>query len=590
MVNIETNFWTDQVSDAKSDVSSDVKSDVRVTHSDVSVEDFITVQLPQGLPLSDAHSEYKLNKKRGTDLNAYFVGYLVKRNQFKRKKINEFVPINSNVWRNIFGGNYRKYLQRLIELEIIEQYSRPTTIKLHNGKVWKHNGTYSTALGISKKYRLLVNPSTPLQEYKIKDKALVRKINNVRIKKVEYLIKNNPTAKKVYDSIKKITIDYDGALEFIKNEYDFNTQVQWAKNFINRPNASAKTLRIFIREFLNAKTKLKKRQLLIENELGSKFNTLSRIERNKKLDGLADSVLHLVKNYARFQSRLRWIKIVDAIQKGNHSLISMTEDKWSGRIYHTFTLTARNIRPFMKLDGETLVEFDGGNCQWMLFIKLCNRLCKPSFYSKTIEDYGIKQEKTEQEQGHNTSVDLSLLHSFFNTNESKVNQELLKLTAYLNTNKLRQMVVDAEFKRGVIITEAKAKQFLIANVLFGNVNDKGYNQYKSVQAFKSEFPTLLQIIKNLKKNWIDESVYGYKPKDIFGRSLRYKAFPRLLQRMESDVFVKGMKDAECDFLTLHDAIVTNYSGEVEVKNTLDKIIKQDNSNIKLKYKVYEESI
>jgi hypothetical protein len=60
--------------------------------------------------------------------------------------------------------------------------------------------------------------------------------------------------------------------------------------------------------------------------------------------------------------------------------------------------------------------------------------------------------------------------------------------------------------------------------------------------------------------------------------------------MESDVFVKGMENAECDFLTLHDAIVTNYSGEVEVKNTLDKIIKHDNSNIKLKYKVYEESV
>ena len=60
--------------------------------------------------------------------------------------------------------------------------------------------------------------------------------------------------------------------------------------------------------------------------------------------------------------------------------------------------------------------------------------------------------------------------------------------------------------------------------------------------------------------------------------------------MESDVFVKGMHDAECDFITLHDAIVTNESGAVEVKKKLEKIIAYDNSNIKLKYKVYEESI
>ena len=98
------------------------------------------------------------------------------------------------------------------------------------------------------------------------------------------------------------------------------------------------------------------------------------------------------------------------------------------------------------------------------------------------------------------------------------------------------------------------------------------------------------IIKRLKTEWIDESKYGYKSKDIYGRPLKYKAFPRLLQRMESDVFVKGMEDAQCDFLTLHDAIVTNNSGAVEVKRRLEKIIDYDNSNIKLKYKVYEESI
>ena len=493
MVNIETNFNSDQHSDVKSDGTGDVNGLVSSKS--------ISVQLPQGIVLSDLHTEYKKNKRRGTDLNAYFVGRLVHHNQFKRKPINDYVPMNSKVLRDVFGGNYAKYIKVLIKQNIIEEYSRPTEIKLHDGTVWKHNGTFSKALGISKKYRLLTDAETPLRSYKITDKALVRKINDVRIKKIQ-------------------------------------------------------TIR----------------------------------EQKKYYDTLAGDVYKVIKSYTQFQSRYRWIKVIDAIQKGNHSLISISHDKYSGRIYHTFTLTARNIRPFMKLDNSALVEFDGANAQWMCFIKLCNILCQSSFYDKIIEDYGINNHKRTNNNNTTTGVYLSMLHNFFQGKEEQLEKELYKLNGYLTTNKLRQMVVDAELKRGVEITDKQAKIALISNVLFGNVNLKGYNQFKSVQAFKSEFPLLSLIIKRLKTEWINESKYGYKAKDIYGRSLKYKAFPRLLQRMESDVFVKGMQDAQCDFLTLHDAIVTNSKGAVEVKKKLEKIIDYDGSNIKLKYKVYEENI
>ncbi len=584
MVNIETNFNSDQHSDVKSDGTGDVNGLVSSKS--------ISVQLPQGIVLSDLHTEYKKNKRRGTDLNAYFVGRLVQHNQFKRKPINDYVPMNSKVLRDVFGGNYAKYIKVLIKQNIIEEYSRPTEIKLHDGTVWKHNGTFSKALGISKKYRLLTDAETPLRSYKITDKALVRKINDVRIKKIQYLLKNNPTARKVYESLKKVSIDFDGALAFIKEEYHFDEQIVWAKKFIKRPNHSAKTLKKFIRDMLSANTKEDKRNLLIKNGLGSatakKIPTIR--EQKKYYDTLAGDVYKVIKSYTQFQSRYRWIKVIDAIQKGNHSLISMSHDKYSGRIYHTFTLTARNIRPFMKLDNSALIEFDGANAQWMCFIKLCNILCQSSFYDKIIEDYGINNHKRTNNNNTTTGVYLSMLHNFFQGKEEQLEKELYKLNGYLTTNKLRQMVVDAELKRGVEITDKQAKIALISNVLFGNVNLKGYNQFKSVQAFKSEFPLLSLIIKRLKTEWINESKYGYKAKDIYGRSLKYKAFPRLLQRMESDVFVKGMQDAQCDFLTLHDAIVTNSKGAVEVKKKLEKIIDYDGSNIKLKYKVYEENI
>ena len=582
MVNIDNRNHIKQSRDVKSIVvatNRDETRDVVATNGDVTSSKQLVYQIPIDLPLGDLHNQYKKNKRRSRDVNAFLVGHLVQQNLYKRKKINEFVPLNSGVLRNLCGGNYSKYLQKLIDLKVIEQYSRPTEIKLKDGTIWKHQGTYSTVNGISKRYRLLCDDSTPLKQYTITDKNLVRKINDARIQKIQYLLKNNSTARSVYESIKKITIDCEGAIEFIKSEYDYRTMSEWTRWFISNDGHSSKTLKKFIRDILNAKTKEDRRTVLIKNNL-------DQGKPVRKLNALCDIALKVVKSYARFQSRLVWIKTINAIQNGNHSLISMSQDKYSGRIYHTFTLTARNIRPFLKLDNQTLVEFDGANCQWMLFTKLCNILCKPSFYNKTIEDYGIKQQETTQQQDSNSGGVFNMLHSFFDGNKNNIENELNKLTAYLSTNRLRKMVVDAEAKRGKTITESQAKVALISNVLFGNVDDRGFNQYRSVQAFKQEFPLLLAIIYKLKKYWIDESVYGYKAKDIFGRSLRYKAFPRLLQRMESDLFVKGMQNAQCDFLTLHDAIVTNDSGAVEVKQTLDRVIDKSDSNIKLNYKQY----
>jgi hypothetical protein len=105
-----------------------------------------------------------------------------------------------------------------------------------------------------------------------------------------------------------------------------------------------------------------------------------------------------------------------------------------------------------------LIEFDGANCQWMLFIKLCNILCQPFFYAKYLEDIGIKKQKGTTTQTHNTQQPFNMLHSFFEKNKTNIKKELYKLTAYLNQNKLRPMIVESEAKRGKYITEADAKE------------------------------------------------------------------------------------------------------------------------------------
>ena len=286
MANIETTFTDSRTSD----VMSDVTTDVNVTLSDVGTVKTISVQLPQGLSLEGLHNPYKKNKRRGTDHNAYFISHLIQRNLYRRKPINEFVPMNSKVLRDVFGGNYAKYIQRLISEGIIEQYSKLYEKTLHNGTVWKHNGTFSIKAGISKQYRLLIDKSTPLVEYKLTDEQLIRKINNARVKKLQHLIKHNETARKVYESIKKVTIDKEAAISYIKEKYQYQGQLQWARWFIGREGHSGKTLKRFINEFLHATTKPKKRKVLEEYGVNQSSSDVS----------LLDTAVGVIKHYTIF--------------------------------------------------------------------------------------------------------------------------------------------------------------------------------------------------------------------------------------------------------------------------------------------------
>ena len=175
-------------------------------------------------------------------------------------------------------------------------------------------------------------------------------------------------------------------------------------------------------------------------------------------------------------------------------------------------------------------------------------------------------------------------HSFFKKEDIRI--ELARLNAYLDRDLLREAIQIKVQNQGRNCTNAQAKKWLIANVLFGNPDQKGNSSFPAVKEFAEIFPQLYEIIKRLKRYWIKEDVYGYKEKDRFGRSLKWKAFPRLLQRMESDLFVQDMKDTPTDFITLHDAILTNEKGLIIVKQRLEEIIKRRNANIKLNFKSY----
>lgn len=573
MSNIEVRNITTNVSDVKSNVTNDVLTTSQNTSSLFEHK----VQIPQGIEIKNLHNPYTKNNKRGRDVNAHLLSLFVSKNLWKRKSINNYIALNSRVLRKVCGANYHKYIASLIEQDIIEQYSSPYTHTYKDGTTISSKGTYSTKFGLSKQYRLKCESTAPLQEYTITDKSLIAKINLARAEKLKRILKENPTAQKVYNGIKGLSIDTSRATQDIENLYNIKEQREWAKAFIRR--FSSKELKKLIRDILQVKNNRRKLQTLL-----NKY----RIKASEKLPNsdvtYSDVIVNVVTNHEKMKTRKHWIRVLDAIQNGNHSYISMSEDKRTNRLFHTLTMTPKNVRPYIKLHDKNLIEFDASNCQWHLLIKLCHILCNSYYYKDLLSKYGIITTDKQQENQDTEQVPLYMLHNFFDRHKTDVQKDCSKLEAYLKQDKLRTMIVEAyEKDKGKTITIQQAKGYLIKNVLFGNPNNYGYSNWTSVKAFKEAFPFVYEVLVKLKKYWIDESFFGYTPYGKKKESNRFKGLPLILQKMESEIFQKGLENLDVPFVTIHDAVITNEDGKIAVLKALNSISESTNSNLTFKY-------
>jgi hypothetical protein len=577
MSNIDVKNIKNKVSDVKSDVVSDVIKTSRDASSILEHK----VQIPQGIKLNNLHNPYKKNVKKGRDVNAHLLSLFVLKNQWKRKPINNYITLNSSVLRQVCGGQgggYTKYLNALIDQDIIEQYSNPYSHTYKDGTTIHSKGTYSTKFGLSKQYRLKCEPTAPLQEYNITDKNIIAKINLARIEKLQRILKTNPTAVRVYEGLKGLTIDTERAIQDIKDLYKYKEQYEWSKAFLKR--FTSKELRALLKDVLrNKKNKHKLATVLKQYRIKA-----TDIMPNSDAT-YSDVIVNVVTNYTKMKTRIHWIKVLDAIQKGNHSYISMSEDKRTKRLFHTMTMTPKNIRPYIKLHDKNLIEFDASNCQWHLLIKLCNILCNSFYYKDLISKYGIITKEEQQEQQQTDITPLYMLHNFFDKYKIDVQKDCAKLEAYLQRDLLRPMIVKAyKEEKGKDISIQEAKGYLIKNVLFGNPSNYNYSQWTSVKAFKDAFPFIYEVLVKLKKYWIDESFFGYTPYGKNKESNRFKGLPLILQKMESEIFQQGLSNLNAPFVTIHDAVITNEDGKAEVLKALNNISESTKSNLTFKYK------
>jgi len=535
--------------------------------SDVNKIPSLKVRIPIDTDFKKLYNPFIINRKRGNDHNAWILGMLAYKSEVKHLSFNSYHSLSASVLRQLFRGDYKNYMVAMIEADYIKEYSNPYEYKA-NGNVYKSNGSYKPGLS-AKKYALAENKPI-FKDYTITDEKLINKINRARIERTQRVINNNPTAKNVHESIKRLSIDGAAARSFFYEKYEIKTIKEWAKWLVRKIGKTQ--TRILIQEIQYTK-KNKKNLLKILKKY--KLNTTYYKEIQDALD-----------YYNSLNSRLHQVNVIEQIEKGNFSYISMSEDKKTGRLFHTLTMTPKDLKPFLKIDNEALIELDASNCQWWMLQKLCNILIRKDFSivlkgKKELNNVKKAQTPTPYIHQYLTHPTPNLLYvaHFLKNNRESIEKELKKLERALENFSFRELFIDKFKRQGKSVSDGDVKKWLLVNVLFSNPNESYHKDLTIVKEFGELFPYTTKIIKHLKTSLLNNHAFGYTDKD------RWKCLALLLQRMEADVFIKDMANCNATYLTLHDALVTNGSNFHKVYNRINNSVKKRDLKIKFELKI-----
>ena len=521
------------------------------------------VKIPIDVNFDKCYNPYILNKKKGRDHIAYILGVLVYKSEQKRLDYNSFHSLESKTLQSLFRNETKRYLQSLIDNEYIKLYSNPYTY-IKNGVKYKCNGTYKPGQ-TSKRYALnITNPL--LVEYVITDKKLIDKIKRARIERTQKTIKNSPTAAKIYDSIKLLSINDTAAIEFLNKTYNKNTIDSYFAHLHNEIGIDKTNL--FIQELQRTKNDKEVKTLFKKYGYSSKHSS---------------DVKKIFKDYNSLQYRLHQVEIIKRIQNGEHDLITIVQDNKTGRLFHTLTMTPKNIKSFLLLDKEPLIELDASNCQWWLLQKVLNILISKDFL---IKDKNINNQKNVDTfnihsyiyNTNNTPMGqpyLYMFNTFLNNNKEVIQKEVYKLEALLYNGTFRTTFIKEFSKQGKNVTDGDVKMWLLKHLLFSNPAEPYHKGLIIVKEFRSLFPNLYKIINNLKLYILnDKELQPKKDKKHPNKPVRWKSLAILLQKMEADVFINDMATTDGVFITLHDALITNDSNLHKIQNSLSKAIEK----------------
>lgn len=504
------------------------------------MNDTLTVRIPANVNLDNLHNPYIKNKKRGNDHNAYILGNLEYKSRMKEIPYNSFHYLHSDHLTNLYGGNYYKYIEELINQGWIQEYSNEYSGKI-NGIEFTCKGSYKP--GKESKRYAGAEQNEIFRDYVITDQPLLNKINNARIERTQRIIKHNPTAKALFESFKLITVDVAAARKFLSKEYLLPHIVQMNELLDNRLGKDG--TKVFMQKVNYCKKSKKKLLVLL---------------RASNLDVRdIDLIRQTVTNYNKLKTRLSSIDRWDAIQNGDYDMISMYQGSRKSRIYDNFSMTAKNLLPFFKLDGSPLYEVDGNNSQLWMLLKLCNILNRKSFLGHFKGNIGEKSnfylEYNLHKHIHTTSSHY-MLHSFLNKNRKKLDFELENFGNMLYKGTLRGHFIAAYKSSGEIKTDKQIKTYIFEHVLFANPKLNYNKNFIILKEFKKLFPAMMELITMLKLDVLNEKeLQPRRKKKDKNFSIRWKCLPILLQKMEYDLMVKDSHTIPTYFLQRYDALI-----------------------------------
>jgi hypothetical protein len=574
MTNILTPSEVAPPSDVVSNVTQKVSNVTQIRNSPIELK----VRIPFLADLTALPNQFKKRKKRGYDYYAYILGLMVHKSEQKKLSYGTYYPLSSDVLRRLFRGDYYKVINALKAAGFIIEFSNPYSF-IRDGKEIKCAGTYNTkkeGFGKAKKYALNISKFTNdqkklvLKEYTITDKTLVQKINRQRIESTQRVIEAYPVAKKVYENIKLLSIEDAPARNFLYDKYDLHNIKQYGRYFVRKLGKS--NTKNLITEI--QKTKSAKKLSSIFKKYGCET------QHAVKLRSLLGSYNSLIK-------RLHTIDTINNIAAGNYEAISISRDHKTGRLFHTLTMIPKDLKEFLRLDNQPLIEIDGSNAQWWLLVdhlkNLCNILDSKNFNFINTNTNTYKEVYIRGALQHpNTRVEevevltappiTYMLHAFSTDNKyslykGNVEREVYTLGVMLETGSFRKWFIEQYRQMGKEVSEGEVKARLIKYILFGNVNAQYYHDTDIVKLFKKRFPYIHQILVDLKTKHIDNNLFGYDIRD------QWKCLALILQSKEAEVFVDGMLFTDAVFTTLHDAIITNKTNEYKVEKTLSNALK-----------------
>ena len=574
--NSTTNLQSKSINRPTSDAS-------QLRHSNNGFE----VRFPIDVNFDVLFNPYKKNRKRGIDNNAFLIGYFVSKAEAGNLSFDTYFSLNSDVLRSYLGGDYKKYINALLNAGYLSEYSNPytyTTKELVDGKEVevekKCTGNYSIHKGISKKYKLNVGKghalSKVIKTHYVTDKKIIEKYRSIRVKQTQNTIEHNPKARHIYDTLTSLEVDHRKAIMFLRDKYNFKEIYRCSKYLISQIGNI--NTRLFLAELIE-----KKGEKSIQKIFKKYGVTLpAGVDGTYYRKGLDE--------YNKLLYRMSLLNKLKRISNGEHDLIILKEDKKTGRLFHTLTQVTKDLKPFVTFGGGYLVEIDGSNCQLNLLSDLIRKTMQLKITPSFLEN---NNNSIDNKAGvyRNTCYNQTILSCIKNIEpinhkqHLELEQELKRFNLLLD----RDSMSNAEGFRDLFIqlykkhyskelSAGEVKMNVIKNILFINPDEAYYKNKEIVVLFRKEFPNILNMIERLKRRMVNNHAFGYSDKD------RWKCLSLMLQKMETKIFVDALESLNVPAVTIHDSIVCLDKDKHILKAKLDELINKFNSNLKLKIK------